>query len=422
MALALSHLLPTRSRNLRLLAHTRRLLLLVLPLGVLSGWILAWTVRGSQRLGEFLVHHLGPSHLILALPLLGLFLATNLLARSGVGEVSLAEDIHMGHADPYVAFPFRASLIKAAACAATVGLGGSSGLEGPGKWLGAALGLQLHRVAAALSVRFRPLRRFLTSARTMVASGAAGALAAVFRAPLSGALFAAEHEGHLRTEHLIGPLVAAAGGYLAFAALLGHAPLIHMTRPYGLRWTEILYALPLGLACGLVSSAFSALQAWLRRVLAPVPLRWRGLLGALGLVVLLLPGHLRFHDLPITLGGGVELINHLLALPPDLKGALLFLGLKLAATALTLACGGVGGTWLPCAAMGAALGAAFDAWLLPGYGGLMTVLGATALTGAFHGTLLVPVVFLAETTAQASLVVPALVATAVAYLVAQEWD
>lgn len=422
MALALSHLLPTRSRNLRLLAHTRRLLLLVLPLGVLSGWILAWTVRGSQRLGEFLVHHLGPSHLILALPLLGLFLATNLLARSGVGEVSLAEDIHMGHADPYVAFPFRASLIKAAACAATVGLGGSSGLEGPGKWLGAALGLQLHRGAAALSVRFRPLRRFLTSARTMVASGAAGALAAVFRAPLSGALFAAEHEGHLRTEHLIGPLVAAAGGYLAFAALLGHAPLIHMTRPYGLRWTEILYALPLGLACGLVSSAFSALQAWLRRVLAPVPLRWRGLLGALGLVVLLLPGHLRFQDLPITLGGGVELINHLLALPPDLKVALLFLGLKLAATALTLACGGVGGTWLPCAAMGAALGAAFDAWLLPGYGGLMTVLGATALTGAFHGTLLVPVVFLAETTAQASLVVPALVATAVAYLVAQEWD
>jgi CIC family chloride channel protein len=419
---AIHRLLPTRGRNLRLLAHTRRLLLLVLPLGVLSGWILAWAVRGSQLLGEFLVHHLAPGHLILALPLVGLFLATNLLDRTGVGEVSLAEDIHMGHADPYVAYPFRASLIKAAACAATVGLGGSSGLEGPGKWLGAALGLQLHRGAAALSVRFRPLRRFLTSARTMVASGAAGALAAVFRAPLSGALFAAEHEGHLRTEHLIGPLVAAAGGYLAFAALLGTAPLLQMTRPYGLRWTEILYALPLGLACGLIASGFSALQAWLRRLLAPVPLRWRGVLGALGLGVLLLPGHLRFQDLPITLGGGVELINHLLASPPDLRVALLFLGLKLMATALTLACGGVGGTWLPCAAMGASLGAAFDAWLLPGYGGLMTLLGATAFTGAFHGTLLVPVVFLAETTAQASLVVPALVATTVAYLVAQEWD
>ncbi len=422
MPLAIRRWLPTRSRNLRLLAHTRRLLLLVLPLGVLAGGLLAWIVKGSQHLGEFLVHHLSPGHLILALPLVGLLLATQLLDRSGVGEVSLTDDIHMSHADPYLAFPFRSSLIKAAACAATVGLGGSSGLEGPGKWLGAALGLQLHRGATALSVRIRPLRRFLASARTMVASGAAGALAAVFRAPLSGALFAAEHDGHLRTAHLIGPLVAASGGYLAFAALMGHAPLLQMTRPYGLRWTEILYALPLGLACGLIASGFSALQAALRRLLAPVPLRWRGVLGALGLCVLLAPGHLRFQDLPITLGGGVELINHLLAVPPDLRLALLFLALKLLATALTLACGGVGGTWLPCAAMGASLGAAFDAWLLPGYGGLMTVLGATAFTGAFHGTLLVPVVFLAETTAQAALVVPALVATTVAYLVAQEWD
>jgi CIC family chloride channel protein len=50
------------------------------------------------------------------------------------------------------------------------------------------------------------------------------------------------------------------------------------------------------------------------------------------------------------------------------------------------------------------------------------MLGATAFAGAFNETMLVPVVFLAETTAQAALVVPALVATAVAYLVAREWD
>ena len=422
MVNGVTRLLGNRGRRLRLLAHSRRLLLLMLPLGALTGWIMALTIRGAGLLGEHLLHWLGPTHLILLLPLLGLFLATQILDLSGVGEVSLADDVRISHGNPYAAFPLGASLAKAAACACTVALGGSSGLEGPGKWLGAALGLQVHRTVTTLSASFRPLRRLVGSARTMVACGAAGALAAVFRAPLSGALFAAEHDGHLGLANLIGPLVAAAAGYLAFAAFMGTAPLLHLDRPYGLRWTELIYALPLGLACGLAASLFRALQSRLRRWLAPVPLRWRGLLGALGLVVLMLPAHLRFQDLPITLGGGVELVHRILEVPPDLRTALLFFGLKLGATALTLACGGVGGTWLPSVAMGAALGAAFDAWLLPGYGGLMAMLGATALTGAFHGTLLVPVVFLAETTAQAPLVVPALVATVVAYLVAREWE
>jgi CIC family chloride channel protein len=100
--------------------------------------------------------------------------------------------------------------------------------------------------------------------------------------------------------------------------------------------------------------------------------------------------------------------------------AILFLALKLAATALTFAGGGIGGLWLPSLAMGAAVGAAFDGWLGLGQTGHLTLVGAAALAGATHGTLLVPVVFLAETTGQATLVVPALIGTTVSYLVARE--
>jgi chloride channel protein, CIC family len=46
-------------------------------------------------------------------------------------------------------FPFRISLGKVVACALTIGFGGSAGVEGPGKWLGAALGLQYHRFLRA---------------------------------------------------------------------------------------------------------------------------------------------------------------------------------------------------------------------------------------------------------------------------------
>jgi CIC family chloride channel protein len=48
------------------------------------------------------------------------------------------------------------------------------------------------------------------------------------------------------------------------------------------------------------------------------------------------------------------------------------------------------------------------------------MVGACALAGATHETLLVPVVFLAETTGQAALVVPALIATTVSYLLVRE--
>lgn len=411
-----------KRRNLRVLAHGRRILFLMLPLGAFTGWMMGLAVAAYIAIFARFQRVLAPHHLILLLPLVGLPLATSILAFGGVGEVSLGEDLELSHDDPYKAFPFLPSVVKVLACFATIFLGGSAGLEGPGKWFGAAVGLQCHRMVRFLSRKIQFFRRLLVDAHTMVACGAAGALASVFRAPLAAALFAAEHDGTLLSPNLVPTLVASASGYIVFAAMMGHAPLLAMTRPYVLNWHEIWMALPLGLACGLGSSFFSAAQSTFRKRLAWIPFPLRGFAGGLGLVLLMIPGHLLVPDVPVMRGGGVELVNHLLAAPPNLRLALIFLGVKVIATALTLGCGGIGGTWLPAVAMGACLGSAFDAWLLPSYPGLLTMLGATAFAGAFNETMLVPVVFLAETTAQAALVVPALVATTVAYLVAREWD
>ncbi|HTL97916.1 MAG TPA: chloride channel protein [Holophagaceae bacterium] len=410
-----------RQRNLRLLAHSRRIVFVMLPLGAFTGWMMGLAVKAYSAGFRWVDAHLVQDHLVLLLPLAGLPLATMMLDFSGVGEVSLSEDIHLSRENPFQAFPFRKSLVKVAACFATIFLGGSAGLEGPAKWFGGSVGLQCHRLLSWLAKPFRFLRRLKTEAGTMVVGGAAGAISSVFRAPLSAALYAAEHEGALQTRTLIPTLVAAAGGYLVFAAMVGHEPLLALPRPYFLRWREIWLALPLGVACGLVSSLFNGAIAVFRRRLAWIPLRWRGFAGGLGLALLMVPGHLIMPSLPTVRGGGVELVNHLIQTPADLRMALIFLGIKLIGTALTLGSGGIGGTWLPAVCMGACLGSAFDAAWLPGYPGLLTMLGATALAGAFNGTILVPVVFLAETTAQAPLVVPALVATTVAYLVARDW-
>ena len=411
-----------RQRNLRLLAHSRRIVFVMLPLGAFTGWMMGLAVKAYSEVFGWTDRHLVSNHLVLLLPLLGLPLATLLLDVSGVGEVSLSEDVHLSRANPFQAFPFRKSLVKVVACFATIFLGGSAGLEGPAKWFGGAVGLQCHRALSWLARPFRLLRRLKTEAGTMVVGGAAGAISSVFRAPLSAALYAAEHEGVLQTRTLIPTLVSAAAGYLVFAAMVGHEPLLALPRSYVLRWREIWVALPLGIACGLVSSVFGGAIGAFRRRLAWIPLRWRGLAGGLGLSLLMVPGHLLFPHLPTLRGGGVEVVNHLIQTPADLRIALILLAVKVIGTALTLGCGGIGGTWLPAVCMGACLGSAFDALLLPSYPGLLTMLGATALAGAFNGTILVPVVFLAETTAQAPLVVPALVATTVAYLVSRDWS
>jgi len=413
-------LLPNRTRRLRLLAHTRRMVLVILPLGAGMGLLVAAALRALGSFEPWVGRMGGSIHLGLLLPALGLFLATALLHLTGIGEVSLFKDLDLAKRDPYLVFPFRTSLGKVAACALTIGFGGSVGVEGPGKWFGAAVGLQAHRLLSFLSGLWAPLRRLKIPPLVMVRAGAGAALASVFRAPLSGALMAVEYHGRIDPVSLVPCLVAAASGYVAFASANGLRPLFPLPSLPPLGAKEIGYALVLGLMAGLMANVFQWVRITAHRSLGHIPLLWRGLVAGLGLVLLSLPAHFFWPGLPVTQGGGLEFITHMLVDPSPAGWALAFLALKLAATALTLAGGGVGGLWLPSLAMGASVGAAFaGAFGLANPGYLMLV-GAASFAGATHNTLLVPVVFLAETTAQAALVVPALIGCTVAFLVSKE--
>jgi CBS domain containing-hemolysin-like protein len=80
--------------------------------------------------------------------------------------------------------------------------------------------------------------------------------------------------------------------------------------------------------------------------------------------------------------------------------------------------GGVGGLFVPSATIGAALGAACDAMLHPSQPGLFTLIGIAAFTGASYNSLLFAAVFVAEATGSPALVVPGLIASSAAFLVA----
>jgi CIC family chloride channel protein len=408
--------------RLRLLAHSRHIIAVTLPLGAATGFLVGLALKGLGSFEPMVLRVGGRTGLTILLPAIGLFLTTAWLTVTGIGEVSLLKDMDIAAKNPYSVFPFRGSLGKVVACVLTIAFGGSAGIEGPGKWFGAALGLQYHRLLRVASSRFKHVRHLARPALVMVRAGAAAALAAVFRAPISGALMAAEHKGNLDATALIPCLVASASGYVAFSRIMGHAPLLPLAQsyPYQLRLREIFWALFLGMACGVAATTYLWLKARLQHHLERMPLLWRGAAAGAGLSLLALPSHFLFHDLLVTQGGGLELIQHLINGGTLPREAALFLALKLCATALTFAGGGVGGLWLPSLAMGAAVGAACDGLLGIGSTGYLTLVGASAMAGATHGTLLVPVVFLAETTGQAALVVPALIGTAVSYLMVRE--
>ena len=106
--------------------------------------------------------------------------------------------------------------IKLIASAITIGSGGSGGREGPAAQISAGFG-SLLATWMRLDTRDR---------RIAVATGMGAGIGAIFRAPLGGAVMAAEilYLHDLEVEALIPSLIASITGYSIFGAFFGWSP------------------------------------------------------------------------------------------------------------------------------------------------------------------------------------------------------
>jgi len=397
------------------LAVGRHLFLVAAPVGAMVGLAIAaydWVVN------EFLWRRVTaqPLAVQLAAPFAGLVLTGLILRVFRTPTSAMADEVVRAYHEPGEGMPTGTAPGKLAASIATMGLGGSAGMEGASKWLGATIGslaqAWLNRLGVA-AVR--------GSTKTTLLVGGAAGIAAIFRAPLSGAIMGVEspYKHDLAHEALLPALVASAVSFLVFAQLRPATPYFPINFQYALDARDVLVALPLGLAAGVASHAFlwtlGRLRGAFERLTGSVVAR-----AALGGALLSLTALLSWWALgdPVTLGAGLPVSNALLAGQYALWAALAIFLLKLLATAVTFGCGGVGGLFVPSATMGAALGAAFDAVLSPSHPGVFTLLGIAAFTGASYNSILFSAVFVAEATGNVFLVVPSLVASAVAFTVA----
>jgi CIC family chloride channel protein len=292
---------------------------------------------------------------------------------------------------------------------ATIGFGGAMGMEGLAIYAGGAIGTAFQQ---RLRRFFKPI-----DAKMLMTAGAAAGVAAIFKAPATGALFALEvpFQDDFARRKLLPALVAAATGYVAFALVHGTEPLFALRGAPELDATNLAGAVLLGIAAGLAARGFAAMLRAAKRAQS-APLLPRVIAAGLALAALFAVGRL-LTGRSLMLGPGYDCITWALSPSRSIPAVLTLLLLRCLATSVTTAGGGAGGLFIPLVVGGALLGRAVGGILDALDNTLFLVVGVSAFLGAGYRVPLAAVMFVAETTGKASYVVPALIAAVVADLV-----
>ncbi len=311
----------------------------------------------------------------------------------------------------------RIPAIKLFASAVTIGSGGSAGREGPTAQIAAGFGSWLGDL-----FRLTPQDR-----RIAVAVGVGAGIGAIFKAPLGGAILAGEilYLRDFELEAIIPGFIASVIGYAIFALWSGWTPVfgeglnLKFTHPEQIVWYAVL-----GVAAGLVGLAYVRVFYGTRDAFHKIhiPPHVKPAIGglAVGLIGLAFPevlsmgyGWLQFaiegNTAQLALGTMVALV-----------------ALKIIATSLTIGTGGSGGVFAPGLFIGGMLGASMWGLLhshvpwMPDTPAPLVIVGMMALFGGVAKAPIAVMIMVAEMTGEFSMIVPAMIAVSIAYLLTGE--
>ncbi|OXM99921.1 ClC family H(+)/Cl(-) exchange transporter [Bifidobacterium vansinderenii] len=217
----------------------------------------------------------------------------------------------------------------------------SMGREGPSVQIGAA-------TSQATGGR---LAHGQVDRNALITSGAAAGLSAAFCAPLSGAMFALEeiHRSFSPTILLTAMSASLTSDFVA-KYCFGLRPVLDFAAIQQLPLTHYWWLLPLGLATGVIGVVMNRLLLGLQTLMSHVPAMARPIIS---LAVALPCGML----LPLTLGGGENLIAFMERGGAGLGMLAALLIVKMLFTATSFASGAPGGIFMPILAVGSITGA-----------------------------------------------------------------
>lgn len=306
----------------------------------------------------------------------------------------------------------------------TVAFGGSVGLEAPIASTGSAIGSNVGRF----------FRMSTHDVKLLLGCGAAGAIAGIFKAPIAGVLFVIEVFMFDMTATSILPLMLAAISATTLANFMmggGVQFAFTVTGETGL--SQIPYYVVLGAFCALISVYFlritDKVEEWFAQRKNQVI---RAIIGsvALGVMIFLFPPLFGegYSFLTELLGGSEQMLFEHSVFEPLCGNAwlvlvylLVLILMKAIATATTIGCGGVGGTFGPSLIIGGMSG--YFICMLSNQLGLpeqstanFALVGmAAVMSGVMHAPFMA-IFLIAEITGGYALIVPLLVASSVTYL------
>jgi len=377
-------------------------------------WTLAWTwelaadapnVVTAMEYAPWWARILLPAGGGLLAGVLVVLAARHTTGGTGVGGV--IEAVAIGR----IQLSFTSALLRAAASWFAIVTGGSLGREGPLIQFGGTTGDDVGEW----------LRLDTNQRRILIAAGTAAGFAAAYNTPLAAVVFVLEVvAGVIVMETVVPTLIATVIATALTRAIVGEGP-IYGQRTFAIEDLRELFAYAmLGVVCALVAFVFTRLTQYAAHAFKRIPSPWRQAAGGLGAGILVAA-------LPSVAGNGYEplgaILDHSLSLA--LIGWLLLA--KMIATASSAASGNPGGVFTPSMLIGGCTGYLVNAGLdamgfaVSPAGGYVLVGMAAAVASTTHAPLMAAV-FAFEVSGDYAVVLPLVLATAIATGLARRLD
>jgi len=402
---------------------------LVLFLSVIVGLavgLAAVTIKNLVHLIESNLHHFVSGHgafWYIVLPSIGILFTILFVkyinrfpVRHGIPGVLFAISKNWGKIKPHNLY---SSII---ASALTVGFGGSVGLEGPTVATGAAIGSNIGR---ALNLNYKQITLLLGCA-------CAGAMAAIFKAPIAAIVFALEVIMLDLTMSAIVPLLlSSVTAVLTSYLFLGPNHLYSFTVQGEFELKQVVFYLIFGVFMGLVALYFTKVYLFISKQFSRISDSFvRLLVGGtiLGVLIFLVPSLYGegYEEINSSLRGQIDFLfddtiygsfeNNTFVIITLFLAVML---LKVVATSLTFGAGGVGGIFAPSLFSGAIAGLLFTT-VLSQFGVQLPVsnFALVGMAGMIAGVIHAPltsIFLIAEITKGYELFVPLMIVSTVAY-------
>ncbi len=310
----------------------------------------------------------------------------------------------------------KSAFSKLFTSAMTIGSGGVSGMEGPSALIGGSMGSFVGKL----------FKLDEDTSNIAKAVGIGAGIAGVFKAPLAGALLSGEifYKRDFEVEALVPGFIASVISYVIVGLFYGFEPMFRTEIPrfHGFTLKMFFAYVILGFLAAAVArllvSVFFSIHKFFKRL--PIPLYLKPAVGGL------IAGSLGLLN-PLAIGsayGWLQLIMN--GTLKYITPAHIFLGIFMVILGLsfTLGSGGSGGIFGPCLVIGGLSGASFY-YFATATGILardvhtlcaMTIVGMIATLAAAANIPLSTLILVVEITGGYDLLVPALIAVAVAYV------